>query len=94
MLSERGHLAEHVTQIGPGDASDQELWRYALEHEAVLVTKDEDSSNMRVLGGSSPVIVWVRVGNTRRRVLLEWFDPLIERIVALVDAGDRLIELR
>jgi len=38
--------------------------------------------------------VWVRVGNTRRRVLLEWFEPLIGRVIELVAAGNRLIELR
>ncbi len=94
MLSDRGHHAEHVTDIGPGEAPDRELWRYALEHDAVLVTKDEDFSDMLLLGGSSPAVVWVRVGNTRRRALLEWFEPLIDHIVELLDAGNRLIELR
>lgn len=94
LLSERGHVAEHVTDIGPGDAPDREIWRYALDHDAVLVTKDEDFPDMLLLSGRSPAIVWVRVGNTRRRALLEWFEPLIDRIVELVDAGNRLIELR
>ncbi|MEJ7832631.1 MAG: DUF5615 family PIN-like protein [Nocardioides sp.] len=26
----------------PADAPDSEIWRYALEHDAVIVTKDED----------------------------------------------------
>ena len=94
LLSEHGHVAEHVTDIGPGDAPDREVWRYALSCEAVLVTKDEDFSTMLLVGNTSPVVVWVRVGNTRRRTLLEWFEPLIDRIVELVDAGNRLIELR
>ena len=38
--------------------------------------------------------MWVRVPNTTRRALLEWFEPQIENIVAMVEAGDRLIELR
>ncbi|MFD4422456.1 DUF5615 family PIN-like protein [Agromyces sp. NPDC058484] len=87
-------VAEHVTDIGPGGAPDRELWRYALDHDAVLVTKGEDFSNMLLLGGTFPAMVWVRVGNTRRRALLEWFEPLIDSIVELVDAGNRLIELR
>jgi len=94
MLTRHGHVAEHVTDIGPGDAPDRDLWRYALEHNAVLVTKDEDFPDLLLLGSSSPTIVWVRVGNTRRRALLDWFEPLIDRIVELVAAGNRLIELR
>ena len=33
-------------------------------------------------------------GMHRRRALLEWIEPLIDRIVELVDARDRLMELR
>jgi len=94
MLSARGHVAEHVTDIGPADAPDRELWHYALEHQAVLVTKDEDFSNMLVFGGDSPSIVWIRVGNTRRRALIDWFEPLIDRVVEMIEAGNDLIELR
>lgn len=60
----------------------------------MLVTKDEDFSDMVLLSDPAPVVVWVRVGNTRKHALVEWFDPLIDRIVVMVDAGHRLIELR
>ena len=94
MLSAHGHVAEHVTDVGPADAPDRDLWHYALEHQALLITKDEDFSNMLVFGGAAPVIVWIRVGNTRRRALIEWFEPLIDRIVEMIQAGNSLIELR
>ncbi len=94
MLSAHGHVAEHVTDTGPADAPDQELWSYALEHHAALVTKDEDFSGMAAFGGEAPAIVWIRVGNTRRRALIEWFEPLIEKIAEMIDAGNNLIELR
>lgn len=42
LLQQHGQAAEHVVDIGPGDASDSELWRHALAHGAVLVTKDAD----------------------------------------------------
>ena len=94
LLIERGHVAEHVNDIGPADAPDRELWRYALEHGAVVVTKDEDFANMVAVETVGPTIVWVRVGNTRRAALLAWFEPLIDHVVSLVDAGNRIIELR
>lgn len=94
ILREHGHEADHITDIGPGDVSDQELWRFALANQAVIVTKDEDFSNMVARGGETPVVVWVRSGNTRRAVLLAWFEPLIDEIAALIDDGQRLIELR
>ncbi|WP_159618917.1 DUF5615 family PIN-like protein [Ruania rhizosphaerae] len=94
VLTARGHLAEHVTDIMRGDATDHELWAYALEHGAVLVTKDEDFSTMVLLSDRAPVVLWIRVGNTRRRTLLAWFEPLVDEIVRLVCDGQRLIELR
>lgn len=95
MLTDHGHVAEHVNDIGLGNAPDRALWDYAIEHDAVLVTKDEDFSDMLLLlSGGSPVVVWIRVGNTRRPVLLAWFETLIDRVVELVAAGSRLIELR
>lgn len=95
LLREHDHEAEHVTEIGPPDASDRAIWRYALEQGAVIVTKDEDFADMVAIGGREcPAVVWVRVGNTRRAALLAWFELLIDRIVEMVDSGDRLIELR
>lgn len=94
LLTQHGHLAEHVHDIGLGAAPDREIWQHALDHGAVLVTKDEDFADLIVLGDSPQVVVWVRTGNTTRRVLLKWFEPLIEQIVVMIDAGDHLIELR
>ncbi len=94
MLAEHDHVAEHVTDIGPGDAPDAQLWRCALDHDAVIVTKDEDFAQMVAISDESPTVVWVRVGNTRRTELLTWFEPLIEQIVSMVEQGDKLIELR
>lgn len=60
----------------------------------MIVTKDEDFTNMLALSEEAPVIVWVRLGNTRRQVLLDWFQPQLDPIIKMVDAGNRLIELR
>jgi predicted nuclease of predicted toxin-antitoxin system len=94
LLREHGHVAEHVTEIGPADAPDSDLWKYALENDAVIVTKDEDFADMVAIGRDGPVVVWVRVGNTRGAALLVWFEPLIDHIVELVSTGQRLVEFR
>jgi predicted nuclease of predicted toxin-antitoxin system len=94
LLDERGHQAEHGTEVGPADASDRAIWQYALDHDAVIVTKDEDFADMVAIGADGPPVVWVRIGNTRSAVLLRWFEPLIGDIVEMVSDGQRLIELR
>lgn len=60
----------------------------------MIVTKDEDFAIIAAAGGDTPTLVWVRIGNTRRAALLAWFEPLIDQIVSMVEAGNRLIELR
>jgi predicted nuclease of predicted toxin-antitoxin system len=94
MLSESGYAAEHVADIGLLSASDSEIWQYAIAHDAVLITKDEDFADQVVLGRPAPIVVWVRLGNTSRRALLEWFAPTIGRVVDMAETGERLIELR
>jgi len=42
LLATHGHTAEHVADIGLRDADDSPIWAYALLHQAVFVTKDED----------------------------------------------------
>ncbi len=94
MLRARGYPAEHITDIGPADATDQQLWQHALENNAAIITKDEDFANMVTLGLPGPTVVWVRVGNTRRAALIDWFEPRIDDLATLVGTGRRLIELR
>ncbi|HWD20125.1 MAG TPA: DUF5615 family PIN-like protein [Verrucomicrobiae bacterium] len=41
-LRDRGHQAEHVLDIGLAQSKDNPVWQYALQHEAAIITKDED----------------------------------------------------
>ena len=41
-LAAQGFKAEHVNRIGLGPAEDSDIWAYAIEHRAVLITKDGD----------------------------------------------------
>ena len=93
-LTAAGHIAEHVTDIGPGDASDSDLWRTAVDNAAILVTKDADFVDLSALEDHGPFVVWVRFGNTRRAELIARFMPCLDAIAESVEAGDRLVELR
>ena len=94
LFEAHGHTAEHVADIGLRDADDSPIWAYALENQAGIVTKDEDFPHRLRQSRMAPVIVWLRIGNTSRRALLQWLDPLIPQIVQLIQNGDKLIEVR
>ena len=94
LLESHGHVAKHVMDINMHADDDTEIWDYALEQEMAVVTKDEDFFHRFSQGGTSPVIVWLRIGNTSRRALLQWFEPLLPQVVALMEQGERLVEVR
>jgi predicted nuclease of predicted toxin-antitoxin system len=93
LLAERGHIGEHVSDLGLEGADDRVLWDYAMSAAAVIITKDEDFALRRSLTASGPPILWVRRGNTRRRELLAWFEPLLPSVVDLLTRGEPLVEV-
>jgi predicted nuclease of predicted toxin-antitoxin system len=93
-LREHGHQAEHVLEIGLAQSKDTLVWRYAQEHGAVIITKDEDFAEWVRRGRLGPSVVWLRLGNSSKRVLLVWLEPLLPLIVQKLDQNDRLVEVR
>ncbi len=92
-ISSLGHDAEHVFDLDMDTAEDREIWVYALEVGAVIITKDEDFSIQAAVAGQKPAIVWIRIGNTSKRALLEWFKPLLPMIEQALAANERFIEI-
>jgi len=93
LLEARRHTAEHVFDLGMAAADDQLIWDYALAIGAVILTKDEDFALRRAHAPEGPPVVWIRRGNTSRRELLTWFEPLLPAIVEALTRGDPLIEI-
>ena len=87
LLRARGHEAEHVADIGSADASDQDVWRYALDADAAIVTKDADFADMVATGRPAPVVVWVRTGNVRRADRAALSLAAGERVGLALDEG-------
>lgn len=91
--SEFGCSGTHVADIGLRDASDAEVWQYASKIDAILVSKDEDFATM-ALRAPTAKLIWVRIGNCRKMFLFELFRDMWPRILARIDSGERIIELR
>ena len=53
----------HVSSLGLGDAMDMEIWQYARDHDYMIVTKDADFSELGVIKGFPPKVIWIRRGN-------------------------------
>lgn len=55
--------SEHVEAVGMGAATDNLVWDYALQNGLAIVTKDEDYSQMSVIRGCPPKVLWLLIGN-------------------------------
>lgn len=80
--------------MGLRHAKDSPIWDYAMENQAIIITKDEDFVDRFRRQANAPVIVWLRLGNASKRVLLAWFLPVLPIVVQRIETGDRLIEVR
>ena len=54
LLSDRGHIAEHVVDCGLERASDRAVWAHAVDSQACIVTKDEDFAVRRMMRADGP----------------------------------------
>ena len=66
----KGHEAEHVASVSRLEAPDTEIWELAVSGGYVIVTKDRDFVEWARSRKPRARILWVRLGNMRRDVLL------------------------
>jgi len=53
----------HVQWLGLDCAGDDQIWEHARLNDLAIVTKDEDYSNLSVVRGSPPKVIWLQLGN-------------------------------
>jgi len=92
-ITANGFHAVHVVDVDLRDATDTEIWQYAIQNSFVIITKDEDFALRVINNSTSPVIVWLRIGNCTKTQLILWFTPLFPAAVAALESGETLIEL-
>jgi predicted nuclease of predicted toxin-antitoxin system len=88
-LTANCHEAEHVKRLGLAEAPDPIIRAYAARQGAVLISKDADFA---ALGGARPFI-WVRIGNTTNRRMIEIWSRAWPSILSALEQGDTLVEV-
>lgn len=83
-LQRAGYVAQHVRDVGLRSRPDPDVFRYAQDHGAVLVTADLDFSDLREYPlGTHAGIILVRMSN--RLSVAERNAELVRAIVQLRD---------
>jgi len=82
-----------VRDVGLRDASDQEIFQAARDAKAIVISKDSDFRDLLERLGPPPQVVWITCGNTTNQKLMELFDTLFLKVIALLQRGEPLIEI-
>ena len=76
--------SKHVYKLGLDRTSDVELREFARVHNFIVVTKDADFSDLCLLRGFPPKVVWIRRGNCQTGEIEEILRNHFGDIEALV----------
>jgi predicted nuclease of predicted toxin-antitoxin system len=57
--------SNHVYLLDLDKAPDTDIWLYAQQEEYTIVTKDADYSELGMMRGFPPKVVWIRRGNCK-----------------------------
>lgn len=74
-----------VKSLGPENSSDKEIWEFARDNDAAILTFDADFYDYSVVWGHPPKIVWLRTGNMTSAQIQKM---LIKHRVRLKDFAD------
>ena len=92
-LASEGHEAQHVVDLGMQAAADQEIWQRARDSGACIVTKDEDFVLLQALDRAGPAVVWIRIGNAVRNVLMRRLPLLWPEVMSAIERGEKVVEV-
>src|SRR5262249_13609459 len=81
-LRAKGHSADHVTALAGLRTKDSQIAELAGQAGAVVVSKDSDFCELLERSNPRVQMLWVRVGNSLNRVLLEKFEAEWPRLEA------------
>jgi predicted nuclease of predicted toxin-antitoxin system len=93
-LADAGFDCVHVADLADLSTSDRTIWAMAAAQGRTIISRDADFAQLVMNSASGPSVIWVRLGNVRKLVLLQRIESDWGKILALLDAGERLIEMR
>lgn len=73
----------HVQSVGLERATDDVVWRFALDNEFTIVSKDSDFQERTQIAALGPKVVWIRRGNCTTAAIAAILRKNVDRIEAL-----------
>jgi predicted nuclease of predicted toxin-antitoxin system len=70
--------SNHVYLLGLDQVLDIEVWSYARDNGFILVSKDADFSELSLLHGNPPKLIWLRLGNCTTTQIEIYSAPIMK----------------
>ena len=93
-LSAEGHESIHVMDMEMQASSDRVIWDFAVQSNFIIVTKDEDFAQRKIMAKKGPCVLWLRWPNSRRSDVIDRFAVVLPAVIAGLERGETLIEVR
>lgn len=84
-LSDLFPHSTHVRNVGLKSSDDPDVWKYAVDNDLAIISKDADMHNRSLLFGFPPKVIWVRLGNCTTSDVEELIRREIEIIEYFLD---------
>ncbi len=78
----------HVQAVNLDRAKDNVLWKFAREKSFIIVSKDVDFSDLIVIAGYPPKVIWIRRGNCSTKQIEEILRAHFNDIKNLEESPD------
>ena len=79
----------HVATEGLDKALDRNVWLYARQNELIIVSKDVDFSELTLLWGSPPNVIWIRRGNCSTKTIETILRNNYEQVLGLSNDSEK-----
>jgi len=92
-LAAHRHDTVHVLDVSLADAPDRRIWQWSIEQARIVISKDEDFFSLANQVGDRGQLLWIRLGNCRKPMLIDAIDRSMEQIEAAFASGQRIVEI-
>jgi predicted nuclease of predicted toxin-antitoxin system len=82
-----------IRDLGLIRAEDKEIFQEAKKDNVIIITKDSDFVSLQQQYGAPPQIIFLTCGNTSNQKLMEIFGKTFNKVIELLKAGEKLVEI-
>lgn len=83
----------HIREVGLKGVPDEIIWQYAKDNDLALISKDSDFYQRALFYGYPPKLIWLRLGNCSREVILKLIIKNQEQIENFSHNSDSVLIL-